>query len=718
MRKALNIICSVCILLIFTCLVANGQSINEGMVHTTDGQIVGGAKLKVDGREYISNAEGKFILQNYDLGRQPKEISSLKQGLEVASFVVVGNTLQVTMRKPQYNEVYGQVVDNNNIPLSNLNVSISLAGKLISAKTNIEGKFKLKTPSGFRPSEDTRFIIEDSNILKTAFLFQGSYNYLFKVKKQPTYLVLGKKFYVKVNNASGRSLSGVPVVLGDQTYRTRNGAVTPTLKNYGDRLVFTAHEVIKIDSVENRNLLIATVRQIEGVDFTEEIQPTKVDTVVVLAQESSVALQDVEALKNAFNQSQAINERVKSLQDRLEGGKISDDERKVIMDALVSLNTQMEDSERALMKSRAEMKSRLDSMIIEFGDAKSKASKLEAIRIQSELENQRVKEETQRQLYLFSGIGAVLLIFLGFTINIARQFRKQRNQIGTQKQDLEHLNVNLKEKNEQITDSIRAAELIQEAILPVAAHIQATFSENFILFRPKDIVSGDFYWFKKIVNENGKIVNYIASIDCTGHGVPGAFMSMIGNTLLNEIINKEGVSETNEILELLDQGVIAALKQDTTNSDEGMDVCFCKMIYNEDDTIDLQYTGAKRPLFIFMESSNELLKIDGTPRSIGGRQQSRSGRRKRAKKPFEAHNFVLKKGSEVYLSSDGLVDQNGKTAEGEEKPKFGTKKLLETLKDIHCQSMAKQGETFNKLLDEHKEYAEQRDDITLIGLRL
>ena len=718
MRKALNIICSVCILLIFTCLVANGQSINEGMVHTTDGQIVGGAKLKVDGREYISNAEGKFILQNYDLGRQPKEISSLKQGLEVASFVVVGNTLQVTMRKPQYNEVYGQVVDNNNIPLSNLNVSISLAGKLISAKTNIEGKFKLKTPSGFRPSEDTRFIIEDSNILKTAFLFQGSYNYLFKVKKQPTYLVLGKKFYVKVNNASGRSLSGVPVVLGDQTYRTRNGAVTPTLKNYGDRLVFTAHEVIKIDSVENRNLLIATVRQIEGVDFTEEIQPTKVDTVVVLAQESSVALQDVEALKNAFNQSQAINERVKSLQDRLEGGKISDDERKVIMDALVSLNTQMEDSERALMKSRAEMKSRLDSMIIEFGDAKSKASKLEAIRIQSELENQRVKEETQRQLYLFSGIGAVLLIFLGFTINIARQFRKQRNQIGTQKQDLEHLNVNLKEKNEQITDSIRAAELIQEAILPVAAHIQATFSENFILFRPKDIVSGDFYWFKKIVNENGKIVNYIASIDCTGHGVPGAFMSMIGNTLLNEIINKEGVSETNEILELLDQGVIAALKQDTTNSDEGMDVCFCKMIYNEDDTIDLQYTGAKRPLFIFMESSNELLKIDGTPRSTGGRQQSRSGRRKRAKKPFEAHNFVLKKGSEVYLSSDGLVDQNGKTAEGEEKPKFGTKKLLETLKDIHCQSMAKQGETFNKLLDEHKEYAEQRDDITLIGLRL
>lgn len=722
MQKASYILCSILFVLFYGAFLAKAQTnetIEMGVVYSENQEIVGGAKLEIDGEVYTSNELGKFIVQGYDLGRQPRKVISLKQGFEVSAFQVVGNQLIITVRKPINNIIRGRIIDENKIPIAGITVSLRVAGKLKEVKTNEKGNFQLIVPGSFRPTKNTKFIIEDSNIINSAHVFKKTYNYQIQVRKKPAYLLLNKKFYVTVKDLQGRSVPQTPVSLGDKVYKTTSqGNFTPTLKRFGDTFSFPGYDLINIDSVPNRDKLILYANRFIEIEYpaptVDSVQA--VDTVIaVVEQDPKVPfLSNLDILNRFFKEPQQVINEARVI---LNEGDLTPEEQDDLLNTIGNLTDRLSESEKDQLD--------IDVIQSEFTRLEKQFLSEKALRKKEQREFEAKQKEDEEKLIIFGSIGAVLLIFTTFVALLARQFRKQRNQIGEQKEKLEYLNVDLKDKNEQITDSIRAAELIQEAILPITADIKSTFSENFILFRPKDIVSGDFYWYKESTDESGRKLNYIAAIDCTGHGVPGAFMSMIGNTLLNEIIDKKSAVDTNEILEQLDEGIIKALKQDTSDNDGGMDVCFCKIIYNDDDTIDLQFSGAKRPLYLFMEGSNELLKLDGTIRSIGGRQQSRTTRRnsskakkKRSKKPFEAHNFVLKKGSEVYLSSDGLVDQNGKSPDGTEKPKFGTKKLLETLKEIHTEKMEDQSSTFHQLLEEHKEGAEQRDDITLIGLRL
>lgn len=273
---------------------------------------------------------------------------------------------------------------------------------------------------------------------------------------------------------------------------------------------------------------------------------------------------------------------------------------------------------------------------------------------------------------------------------------KRENKILEEK--VEERTQELAQKNKDITSSIQYAKRIQLAILPPLEQIFKHFPESFILYKPKDIVSGDFYWFGV---KNGKKI--IAAVDCTGHGVPGAFMSMIGHNLLNQIISENGITQPDEILNALHRGVQAALKQGTNvvDTSDGMDVAICCIDMK---TNELQYAGAYRPLFIVNGTKFEKIEADKNP--IGGSQLD-------AERKFTAHTVKINKGDTFYMASDGYADQFG----GEKGKKFMVKRFNELLLAMQSQSMEEQCQTLDKTFENWRGSYQQIDDILVIGLR-
>ena len=269
------------------------------------------------------------------------------------------------------------------------------------------------------------------------------------------------------------------------------------------------------------------------------------------------------------------------------------------------------------------------------------------------------------------------------------------------KERTSELNEALKEirlTNRQVMDSIKYAKRIQQAILISEKKMADTFSEHFILYLPKDVVSGDFYWMSQTSTH---IV--LAVVDCTGHGVPGAFMSMIGNALLNEIINEKLIYDPAEILMLLHRGVRQALKQDETDNADGMDVCLCSLQY-QGDQVQVQFAGAKRPLYY--TSQKQLGELSGDRKSISGWRGSN-------KESFTKHTLRLKRGDTLYLSTDGYAD-----TPNSRRRNFTHKRLKNLLVELMNTPLQSQQERLLKALQDFQQTAQQRDDITLIGVKL
>jgi serine phosphatase RsbU (regulator of sigma subunit) len=259
----------------------------------------------------------------------------------------------------------------------------------------------------------------------------------------------------------------------------------------------------------------------------------------------------------------------------------------------------------------------------------------------------------------------------------------------------------IKIKNEQITDSIHYAKTIQQAILPSEKLINSLFKDNFIIFYPKDIVSGDFYWLHHVQTATQNLT-FIAVVDCTGHGVPGALMSMIGNTLLNEIVIKKEIYEPKLILESLNDSIRVYLKQDENENHDGMDICLCRITPNQEH-YEISYAGAKRPLFVM---KNGILKeLKGSRKSIGGIQDTN--------REFTQENIVLTPNDCIYLCSDGFIDQNNKTRE-----RFSTHRLTDLIRLYSKLSCAEQKELIEKAFHQFKGESLQRDDVSLIGIKL
>ncbi|MEM6299857.1 MAG: SpoIIE family protein phosphatase, partial [Bacteroidota bacterium] len=282
------------------------------------------------------------------------------------------------------------------------------------------------------------------------------------------------------------------------------------------------------------------------------------------------------------------------------------------------------------------------------------------------------------------------------------ELRQQQEEVLAQRSYIEEQNNTLRERETRINDSLRYAQTIQEAILSVEETLERASSDYFVMYRPKDIVSGDFYW----VEEEGKY-HYWAVADCTGHGVPGAFMSMMGATLLNDTVHEIQGAEPAQVLEELDERLRHALSQRTSNNKDGMDIVLCRLEKKPNDEVEIIFSGAKRPLYYFnpLESSKGIQKVRGTRRSIGGRLKK--------ERSFEQTKLTLPMGTILYFFSDGYADQHS-----EEGKKIGSVQFHSLLEEVVERPLAEQATRVETYFDDHKKGQVQRDDVTVLGIQI
>lgn len=265
--------------------------------------------------------------------------------------------------------------------------------------------------------------------------------------------------------------------------------------------------------------------------------------------------------------------------------------------------------------------------------------------------------------------------------------------------ELSAANVMLERRNVEMTDSIRYAKMIQQALLSDLSTFKAAFPESFVLWLPKDIVSGDFYWY-----HNEGDTSYVAAVDCTGHGVPGALMSAIGHQLLDRIMNMEGINEPSAILQELDNGIVKALRQEEGyRMQDGMDVALCRI---DRTTREVCFAGAFRPLYVF--SGGAVTEIAGTRAAIGSSLVSRQH------KQFSQQTVQCKEGDVVYLTSDGYDSQFG----GPNGRKLMKRRFRDILADLGPLPIHQQENQLKQRLIEWQGSEEQVDDILVMGVRL
>ncbi|MEW6468628.1 MAG: two-component regulator propeller domain-containing protein [Bacteroidota bacterium] len=263
--------------------------------------------------------------------------------------------------------------------------------------------------------------------------------------------------------------------------------------------------------------------------------------------------------------------------------------------------------------------------------------------------------------------------------------------------ELRHEKEKVEEAHKSITDSINYARKIQTAILPQDGEFWACFPNSFVLFKPKDIVSGDFYW----VTSSGDHLFY-ATCDCTGHGVPGGFMTMLGTSLLNEIVNEKNIIEPAEILNTLRDRIILSLKQSSAGeSKDGMDMSVCRM---DKKRAKLVYAGANNALYLVRAGALEEYKPDKQP--VGFYED--------VKRPFTQKEIALQKGDVIYTFSDGYADQFG----GDKGKKFKYRNFEQLLVAIHDKPMKEQKKILDETIEDWRGDFEQLDDILVIGIRI
>jgi len=283
---------------------------------------------------------------------------------------------------------------------------------------------------------------------------------------------------------------------------------------------------------------------------------------------------------------------------------------------------------------------------------------------------------------------------------------EKNEELMQQKEEMQVQRDELHEQNLQITASLEYAQTIQQAILPDLSVLSDRI-EHFIIYRPKDVVSGDFYWISRVLaksKQNEKI--FIAVVDCTGHGVPGAFMSMIGSRMLSEIVNERKIHNPAAILTELNRSVNQALRQDVSESFDGMDACLCLIEHKLSNQYTITYAGANRAMYYFQQGIHKIQTLRGNRKTIGGIMPD-------VDSEFVNSRIYLNPGDMIFLNTDGIIDQNN-----EHRKKYTASRYHMSILESIDKPMNEIGINVSLMFDEFKAHAFQRDDITVLGLKL
>jgi serine phosphatase RsbU (regulator of sigma subunit) len=283
----------------------------------------------------------------------------------------------------------------------------------------------------------------------------------------------------------------------------------------------------------------------------------------------------------------------------------------------------------------------------------------------------------------------VLIFAISFIIIAVKSYLKKKKD----SEIIMQQKLMVEEKNKEIMDSITYAKRIQSAILPPSKLVKEYLQDSFIIYKPKDIVAGDFYWME---HKNGKVL--FAAADCTGHGVPGAMVSVVCNNGLNRSVREYNLSDPGKILDKTSEIVIQEFEKSEDEVKDGMDIALCSLEGNK-----LEYAGAHNPLWIIR--NGEIIETKANKQPIGKFDNQ---------EPYTTHSFDLEQGDTIYIFSDGYVDQFG----GEKGKKFKAKAFRELLLSIQEKAMEEQSTIIDNAFEAWKGNLEQIDDVCVIGVRV
>jgi serine phosphatase RsbU (regulator of sigma subunit) len=385
--------------------------------------------------------------------------------------------------------------------------------------------------------------------------------------------------------------------------------------------------------------------------------------------------------------SQALSQRAKTLE---EIEKLSEEKQLVEL----KIRVQQDEYEKSILAERLAK--------IEIEEA-LKQEKLEKKNLKLALDNEKLLSDNKsiENQRLFISIGALLLTIVLILLALMIKSRSNRK-LAQKNREIERQKAEIEKKQDNINQSIIYATRIQEAILPSSKKMLNNFSDAFVYLNPKDQVSGDFVWTYKL---GSKL--FVCVADCTGHGVPGAFMSIIFNNILDEIIKKEEVEDPGKVLELASSMLYEKVKEqgrDLTSFKDGMDAVFMTIDTNDNSAL---YCGAKNSLIMIRE--NKLEEFKGVRRSI-----DISSKENLNTKPFVSKKIDIQSNDIFYLSSDGFVDQKG----GTNNTKFYPKPFRKLLLEISNKDMNSQKEIVHQTFKDWSANAEQVDDVLVVGFKI
>ncbi|GEM_PF-1919931 len=747
-----------------------------GLVLSEGGEPMTNVQVFIDRlKPVLSNANGKFEFQLPEGQNYPTRVKIKKLGWAIAGwdYRPDENLLNITL-SPSKTILQGKVVDAQNNPI--VGAKIGLQDAYIETTSNQNGQFSMIVPPGVKIQRaDGFFLLNQRGLPKEAIMLDA------KGKNVVLRLLANQVFEVIFFNDKNRPLNGLNARISTRPYRSDifgKVKITNQIVTKNDEILIEGWQILgkKYDNEQQILSLVLRKQQSNLTNPTAEVksnnlfrvpigvnpslhtnptttypsanQITKIDSTfrsdiipdilsgeldfsqITLEQYIKQSQKQFLQKEDAINQIEGFKELVKSRRD------LSVKDKEQAKSYLAYLYHSLGEAEKHIqIRDKAQqLIEQLQNALIEKDETFTQAViEMESAAAEREAAFQEAMERKEQEFHkqvvmylsaiLFLVVIAILLLILirknreqkkaleqknqaleksEYQLSTANEELKQRNEeIRAQSEHQRRLNEEISRHNRNITAGIRYAQTIQSAILPAKEEIEACFQEYFIVYKPKDIVSGDFYW---IAQTNSK--RFLAVVDCTGHGVPGAFMSMIGSNLLNTIINNEQIYEPKEIIESLNQKVRIALKQEKKINDDGMDICFCvfeKMSNNQE--IKMIFTGAKRPLYYFDQNKNTLQILKGDNKSVGGRQ--------RPNKYFTNQEVMLYQGDMLYLTTDGLIDQNNPKHR-----KFGSKKLTKLLSDHANRPVAIQQEIIEETLKKHQGAENQRDDITVIGIRI
>lgn len=721
---------------IFILLIINGlhtilaQNTLKGRVSDSKNQGLAGVKVWVEGNPAVnaSDENGNFTI-NSDLPivERPKAVKVQKSGYLIKEWKFKNNQLDITLIETM--RVKGRVVSaTRKRPLAGVRVILIGIRGLEPVKTNNEGFFELDVPRGTVVKDAGQFQIFDPGRLNSTA------DYDVKVGENGlVYLEVDvpprKVAKIQLFDENNRPLKNETVLVDGRKVDmdAKGEAFAPEGSNDFSNYVLENLIITKYEYVDLGNVMKLHIRKpLQG----EKPNTPEVSTV----EERKEAVVGEKAWLDF--QNRRINEDIEAIEARLRSGKnISAEERQRLEERLSQLRAILEKNREALDIVKEKAENVIAEISKEFKIQKELTEITQQKLLNTQLNVKLANERYWRNISLVSiialAIAALALLF--FVNNRKINFQKEKlsesvdeinlknamleesarlmdiknKQINEKNEQLTEQTQELELKNAKITDSIRYAYTIQRSIFPSQEQINEIFKDSFIFYEPKDIVSGDFYW----LSQKGDEIMIVAA-DCTGHGVPGALMTMLGSASLNQLINEKGVTEPAEVLRQLNENIINFVGRDVDDLHvgDGMDLALLKINPFQKTAV---FAGAKLP--IYYVSNGELIELKPTNLSIGVTKISKKGR------DYENQYFNLNGDEIFYMASDGFQDQLGgidEPSKAHPRRKYMRTRMLELIRNNYQLPFNEQQALFQKEFKDWKGENDQTDDVLVFSFKV